>query len=144
MRVLCRSTCLTVLATAVIMSTAFAQSTAARVSGTVYDEQQAVLPGAAITLKNLDTAQVRDTVSGENGSFRLIGLVPGRYEMRVELSGFATVVRSIDLTINEDVELNPALPIAKLAETVEVRADVPPLESSKTELGRTITTKQID
>ena len=139
-----RSACMIVFAATVIMGTAFAQSTAARVSGIVYDEQQAVVPGAAITLKNLDTGQVRDTVSAENGSFGLVGLVPGHYQMRVALSGFATVVRSIDLTINEDVELNPTLSLATVESSVEVTADVPLLQPSKIELGRTIRTKQID
>ena len=90
-----------VLACAIIMvaGPAFAQSPAAAVSGTVYDEQHAVLPGAAITLKNLDTGQVQETISGQTGSFRLIGLAPGHYEASVALSGFATAVRLIDLTV---------------------------------------------
>lgn len=143
MRVLFRSA---VLACAAIMvaGPAFAQSTAAAVSGTVYDEQHAVVPGATITLKNLDTSQTRDSVSGDDGGFRLIGLAPGRYEISIALVGFTTVVQSIELTVAEDAELNPTLAITRLATRVEVSADVPLLEPSTTALGRTIRTKQID
>jgi hypothetical protein len=123
---------------------AFAQSTAARVSGTVYDEELGVLPGAAITLKNLDTGQVRDTTSSQEGRFGIVGLSPGSYLLRVELSGFAPLIRSIGLTVGDDVELSPTLAIATLVQTLEVRADVPTIEPSQTELRHTITGKQVD
>ena len=71
-----------------------AQSTAASVSGTVRDEQGGVVSGASITLNNPDTGQARQTVTDATGNFRVIGLVPGHYELRIEHSGFAHVRRS--------------------------------------------------
>jgi hypothetical protein len=123
---------------------AWAQSTAGRVSGTVYDEQRGALPGAMVSLKNLDTGQLRETTSGPDGAFRLVGVVPGPYEMRIELSGFAPITRPLELTAGEDVELNPTLVLAALARTVEVRAQVPTVDPSQTELRHTIRTKQVD
>ncbi|HEV3216993.1 MAG TPA: carboxypeptidase regulatory-like domain-containing protein [Vicinamibacterales bacterium] len=139
-----RAALLLACATVAIVRPAVAQSTAARVSGIVYDEQRGVLPGADITLRNVDTGQVRNTVSDQTGGFVLIGLVPDRYELRIELSGFAVLTRPIDLTVGEDVELKPTLAIATLVQSVEVRADASTIEPSQTDLRRTITAKQID
>ena len=47
---------------------ALAQSTAASISGTVKDEQNAVISGAAITLKNVDTGQTRKIVTDPTGN----------------------------------------------------------------------------
>jgi carboxypeptidase family protein/TonB-dependent receptor-like protein len=141
---ICRAAVLLACATVAIVRPALAQSTAARVSGIVYDEQRGVLPGADIALKNLDTGQVRTTVSDQDGGFVLIGLVPDRYELRIELSGFAPLTRSIDLTVGEDVELKPTLAIATLVQSVEVRADASTIEPSQTALRHTITARQID
>lgn len=122
-----------------------AQSTAASVLGTVYDEQQGVLPGVKVTLKNLETAQVRATTTDHTGNFRLVGLVPGRYDMTVELPGFAPWAQSdMLLSISQEAEINPTMKIASLAETVTVAAEAPASETSKTSLARIITTKDIE
>jgi hypothetical protein len=124
---------------------AWAQSTAANVSGTVHDQQQQALPGATVTLRNVDTGQVRTTVSDQTGNFRLLGLQPGLYDMTIELSGFATHSRpGVQLAISQEAELNATMRIASLAEAITVSAELPLAEPPSTTLGRTITTKQIE
>ena len=59
----------------------FAQSTAATISGTVLDEQKSVLPGATVTLRNLETGQIRAATSDATGNYKIVGLPPGRYEL---------------------------------------------------------------
>ena len=100
---------LTVCLSVVLAQDALAQSTAASVSGTAYDEQRRVLPGATITLKNLETGQVRSTASDATGNFRLLGITPGRHQLAVELAGFAPHLSEITLSINQEAELNPTL-----------------------------------
>jgi protocatechuate 3,4-dioxygenase beta subunit len=73
---------------------AMAQSTAAMVSGTVVDEQKGALPGATITIRNLDSGQVRTTATDARGAFQIVGIPPGRYEVTAELTGFARVMHS--------------------------------------------------
>jgi len=71
------------------------------ISGTVLDQSGAVLPGASITVTNTGTGFMRQTVSSETGDYRLAGLLPGTYELAVELSGFSRFVRS-GLTLQVD------------------------------------------
>ncbi len=66
---------------------AAAQSTSATLSGVVFDEQRAVLTGASVTLTSLDTGGDRSSTSDARGTFRLTGLVPGRYELRLGRNG---------------------------------------------------------
>jgi hypothetical protein len=127
-----------------VVSTAAAQSVNAAIVGTVYDEQHGVLPGATIRLQNLDTGQVHSTTSGETGTFRVVGLAPGRHQMTVELVGFTTAVDTdIHLSLTDEIEINPTLKIAGFADTAVVGGQglATPTEIA---LGRTITTKQID
>ena len=83
-------------------SPVFAQSTTASLSGTVRDEQAAVVPGASISLRNLDTGHTVRTTTDRTGDFHAIGLAPGRYELRVELSGFTPFVEpDLQLSIGQ-------------------------------------------
>ena len=84
---------------------AAAQSTSATVSGTVSDIQGGVLAGAHIVLKNLDTGQSRDDVSDKTGNFRVVGLPPGRYELRATLKSFVYKLPTLTLAIGAEAEL---------------------------------------
>ena len=127
-------------------SAAHAQTTSAAISGVVFDEQRAVLRQAAIVLVSLDTGLERQTTSDDLGAFQLVGLVPGRYELRVTRSGFATAVhRPIALTVGEEARVDPVLRIASLDQAVTVNeARVAGIEPTKTALGRTFTERSID
>ena len=61
-----------------------------QIEGVARDEQGLVLPGSSMTLKNEDTGITRTVVSGTDGRYVFPALLPGRYTLRAELSGFAT------------------------------------------------------
>ena len=137
-----------VLALAVLLVTSAlsaAQSTSATVSGSVLDEQKAALPGATVTVRNLDSGQSRSTTTDERGTFRLVGLPPGRYEITADLSGFGRLVRSdLVLTVAQEVTLALTLRVAALEEAVTVTGELPLVETTRSALGTTITTTEIE
>jgi protocatechuate 3,4-dioxygenase beta subunit len=59
-------------------SAASAQSTSVLV-GTVVDSTGGVVPGATLTVTQVDTGVARTTVSDETGAFRMPALAPGQY-----------------------------------------------------------------
>ena len=123
----------------------FAQSTAATIAGTVLDEQKSVLPGATVTVRNMETGQIRTTTADATGNYQIVGLAPGRYELTVELSGFTRSVQSdVILRIAQEITLNTTLKLAGLQEAVTVTAESPLIETTKSSLGTTITTQTID
>ena len=134
-----------VFAALVPTSTALAQSTAATVSGSVLDEQKAALPGATVTIRNLDSGQSRSTTSDARGAFQVAGLPPGKYEVSAELAGFGRLVRSdLSLTVAQEVTLALTLRVAALEEAVTVTAELPLVETTRLALGTTITTNEIE
>jgi hypothetical protein len=126
---------------------AAAQSVTASVFGTVSDEQRGVLPGATVTVKDLGTGQLRSTTTTDTGTFRIVGLAPGRHEVTIELEGFRPHVAAVELSVGEELEMNPTLQIGRLAETTTVVADAGERVMTRAleiALGRTISTRQID
>jgi hypothetical protein len=137
-----------VLALAVLLVTSAlsaAQSTSATVSGAVLDEQKAALPGATVTVRNLDSGQQRTTATDARGAFQLPGLPPGRYEIAAELAGFGRLVRSdLVLNVTQEMTLTLTLRVAALQEAVTVTAELPLVETTRSALGTTITTNEIE
>ena len=126
-------------------TSASAQSTSATLSGTVTDEQKAALPGVAVTVRNVQSGQLRSTTTDGRGAFQVVGLPPGRYELTAELSGFAKLVRTdIPLTVAQELTLPLSLKLAGLEEAVTVTAESPLVETTRSALGTTITTATIE
>ena len=123
----------------------FAQTTGAVLQGTVADEQSGVLPGATITIVNVETGWTRDVLSDDRGWYRAAALAPGRYEVRAALPGFVTYVRAgLVLTLGQEATVNVALRLATVAEVVTVTADSPLVETTSNAIERTITRTDLD
>ena len=75
----------------VLAATCSAQDGA--ITGKVTDSSGAALPGVSLTLSSASVMGVRNVVTDEQGGYRFGLLPPGTYTVKLELSGFATVVR---------------------------------------------------
>src|SRR4051812_7267224 len=72
------------------------------IGGTVVDESGAVLPGVTMTLINPGTiGGNQTTVTDGRGAYQFTRLVPGRYGVRAELTGFNAMART-DIVVNAD------------------------------------------
>jgi outer membrane receptor protein involved in Fe transport len=114
------------LLTLVFANYASGQSlTTGGISGHVTDPAGAVVPSAAVSLKNLDTGEQQATTTGADGTYRFNLLKPARYEVTVTVAGFAKVVQSTTVTVGQTADLSVVLEISKTAETIEVSAAAP-------------------
>ena len=121
-----------------------AQSTTGTIQGTVSDEQEAVVPGATVTIRNVATNAVRTAVSEKNGFYRFLNLPVGEYELTIEKGGFAKYVRSgITVSLNQDAVVDVQLQRAGLTESIEVRADAPLINRTTPEVGVRFDTTRI-
>jgi hypothetical protein len=125
-------------------SPAFAQITAATISGTVKDETGGVLPGADIVAKNLDTGMSRASVSNGDGAFTLAGLAPGRYEVRVTLQGFNTSAQNIEVAVAQQAGLNVTLKVGTTQESVTVTASSILVDTRSSALSALVPEKTIE
>jgi hypothetical protein len=119
-----------------LATTLLAQATTATILGTVKDEQGGIIPGAVVTIRNIDTNLVRTGATAADGKYRFPNLPVGNYEITVELDGFSKYVRSgIVLLLNQDAVMEVELRPAALQETVMVTADAPLLNTTNSEVG---------
>src|SRR6266508_1120998 len=79
---------------------AWAQGTSS-LRGVVTDPQKAVIPGATITITNTATGLSRSVISDDTGNYTFTQVPPGTYSVKMELTGFKTVVYdNIPLQVN--------------------------------------------
>src|SRR5206468_3522325 len=70
---------------------AHAQAPTGEIAGTVYDASGGVVPNAAISVKNANTAFDRVLKSNQSGQYSVASLAAGTYEMRVDAAGFRSL-----------------------------------------------------
>ena len=123
-----------------------AQASAADLSGTVVDPNGAVVPGATVTAKNIGTGITRSTTTGDDGSYRLIALPPGEYEVTAEAATFKKVAISpVKLTVGQSAELKINMEIGGQDLVVNVSGDsVELIETTKTTISTTIDNTRIE
>ncbi|MCA1586037.1 MAG: TonB-dependent receptor [Acidobacteria bacterium] len=128
-----------------LTSPSLAQKPTFDIEGIVTDAQQAVLPGAAVTLRNAATGLVRETTTDTNGRYVFTSLPPAeQYVLETELAGFASERRE-NLTFNagQRAVLNVALKLSTVEETITVTGDTPLVQTTSAEVSRTIESRDL-
>ena len=121
----------------------FAQFDTATVVGTVRDNTGGVVPGATVTLTNLETGVTTVRVSEANGSFEFMTVRIGRYKVAAELQGFATAVAdNIQVNVGARQRVDLALSPGQVNETVQVVGATQVLETDSSQRGQLISGRQ--
>ena len=120
-----------------------AQTALGTLRGTVLDDQGGALPGASITVRQIETNSVATTTSGEQGTFFMPNLRPGTYEVTFELASFAPQKQQLDLRVGQDLTVNASLRIAGLSESTEVVAKSLAVDTQST-LATVVGKQQLD
>src|SRR5215475_9510275 len=118
-----------VMCTSLLLATMYslrAQTVNGTILGRIQDQQGAVVAGAEVTARNLDTGAVRKTSADENGAYRIFSIPAGPYEVSASLPGFKTEVRrGIAVTVGSDISVNFSLTVGGINEEVEVTGEAP-------------------
>jgi len=104
-----------------------ADATLAGVSGHITDRSGAVVAGATVTLRDA-SGKTRQTTTNTDGSFHLIELPAGKYELIATANGFKTNSQSIELQPSELALVQPLLDVGTASETVEVTGASPAVQ----------------
>src|SRR5689334_5033610 len=114
------------------------QITTGTIQGTVVDATGAVIPGANVEIKNLDTNLSRTLSTDEGGRFVAPLLQPGNYSVTVSKQGFTTaVLERTTLTVGQALDVPVPLKISEVAERVTITA-TPTVDTVKTEVSTTL------
>ena len=122
---------------------AHAQSDTGRVVGTVTDATGGAIPGAVVTITNVENGNVLKATSSDTGEFNILAVPRGNYKASISAPGFQTQTQSFTLDVTQIQTLLPKLSAGAVATTVEVTSDLPLVDTSNATMGETIEGKQI-
>lgn len=122
----------------------FGQEFRATITGNVNDPNGAVVPGATITIKNVETNVAATVRTNEDGSFTVPFLIPGKYNISATGDGFKTSIReNVEVKVDDRLTLDFTLEIGTQAE-VNVVANENLIETGSVTTGTLVTQRQIE
>lgn len=121
------------------------QSTTGLIQGTVVDPNGAVLSGASVTVRNVDTGFERTVTSNSDGFFTAPLLPLGKYRVTTTANGFSnTILENVEVTIGNTLALTIAMKVGGAAETVDVTGDADAVDTARTELSTQINQRSVE
>src|SRR5712691_11646698 len=122
----------------------FAQGSTGAITGTVKDVSGAVLQGAAITVKHLETGLTRAAEADTSGNFSILSLPVGAYEITAEKMGFRREVRrGIDLVVAQEAVVNLILQVGSIDQQVTVTDAAPLVNTTLSSTSGLVTEQQV-
>ena len=123
---------------------AIAQTNEGVIAGNVLDSSGAAVAGAHITAKGEQTGTVYNAVSTGVGSYRFPSIQLGRYTLTTTAPGFkSTVNTGVEVRVGTTTAFDVTVSAGGATETVTVESNAPSVETESSEVGGTVTTKQI-
>jgi len=121
-----------------------AQGFAGTITGTVKDTSGAAVPGAAVTVKHLETGLTRAVQADATGNYSVPSLPVGEYELTAEKMGFQREVRrGINLVVAQEAVVNVTLQVGSIVQQVTVTEAAPLVNTTTTSTSGVITEQQI-
>ncbi|MBZ5576222.1 MAG: carboxypeptidase-like regulatory domain-containing protein [Acidobacteriia bacterium] len=118
---------------------AFGQGDRGTITGTITDPAGAVVAGAGIEAKNIETGVPFQAASTETGNFTIPQLPVGVYELSVTVPGFKKYVRSgLTVAATQTIRVDIPLEVGAATDSVTVQADATLLKTESGEISHTI------
>ena len=134
--------CLSILALS-IPPAARAQAVYGSIVGTVVDSSGAGVPGAKVTITDLSRAVSFAAITNESGFFTQRSLIAGRYQVRIEATGFSAYVQELSVSVDQETTVDIKLQVGQLSETVEVTGGAPLLKTERSDVATTFSEKTV-
>lgn len=133
------------LAGALVLSLLQAQSDTGRIAGTITDPSGAVIPSAAVTIKNERTGESRKVVTGQNGQFLVTQLLASQYSITVEAAGMAKAeFANVSLQVGQERTLDVKMQPASVTTEVQVSGgDLAAIDTSSAVLGGNVSAREV-
>ena len=116
-----------------------------QIEGTVTDPSGAVVPGATVSVENVNTGLRRELKTDNSGFYRFTVLPLGTYRLKVTASGFAEETHSgIVVEAGSTRTVDVSVRVAGTTGIVEVTADAPVVDPGRTDLGSLLSTNSVE
>ena len=114
-------------------------SGAGAIAGTVTDASHAIVPGAAVTVTNVDTGVVHDYTTNTDGLYTAPFLLPGHYTVVASGTNLGSVeAKNLTLLVGQTLTIDLTLAVKSATTTVEVTSAAPLLDTDKLEVSQTL------
>lgn len=122
-----------------------AQGLFGTISGVVTDSSGAVVPGAMVKVTNVNTNVTVTLATNNSGVYNATSLNPGVYDVQADAQGFKTaVVNRIALEVSANPKVDMVLQVGATSQVVEVKAQAPLLQAQQSNLGQSVSQRQLD
>src|SRR5262249_29806338 len=119
---------------------AFAQTDRGTITGTVADPGGAVVAGAAIEIRNVETGNIFPAVTTQTGNYTVTQLPVGTYELTVTVQGFKKYVRqNLPVQAAQTLGVDVVLEVGAATESVTVNAEVSLLKTESSDVTTNVT-----
>ena len=122
----------------------WAQDARGTILGRITDSTGAVIPGVDVRATNIATGVAVSAKTNPSGNYSLPYLLPGTYVINAEMKGFKRFVRDgVQVRISDAVEVNIALQLGDVADSIEVVAETPLLSTAEASLGQVVDERRV-
>lgn len=128
----------------IVTTLSWSQTATTSLRGTIVDPGGARVPGVKLTLLNSETGFSRIVQTDNEGVYQFLEIPPATYSLTIEAVGFTTVrMDNVRLLVNTPATINEKLSLRRLAETVEVKAETPIVNTEDATIGHAFTADQM-
>ncbi|MGC2183421.1 MAG: carboxypeptidase regulatory-like domain-containing protein, partial [Terriglobales bacterium] len=121
-----------------------AQQITGSIHGSVVDPSGAVMQGASVSAKQAETGFIRSATSDRAGTYILLELPVGHYQLKVEAKGFQKYVQEgITLNVNENATIPIHLVVGSESQLIEVTSDANLIQDTVSSLGKVVHEREI-
>jgi Carboxypeptidase regulatory-like domain/TonB dependent receptor-like, beta-barrel len=114
------------------------------ITGITIDPSRAALPHVTVHLMNIATGKTRSTTSGDDGTFNILLLSPGNYDLRAEKPAFDPVtLKGLRVSVTETLRVRLALHLRKNIEKVIVHSGSTTVQTDSSSVGQIVTGETI-
>jgi hypothetical protein len=112
--------------------------------GVVRDQSGAGIPGAVVSVRNIETGAERKLITDESGRYSAPSISVGRYQVAASKPGFGTQMKTgIDLVVGQTTVLDLALPVGDLKDVVNVEAAPGAVSVSTEQISSLVSERQV-
>jgi hypothetical protein len=127
-----------------LASPSFGQLERSVMEGTVTDPQGAFMPGVKVIVMAIETNAALPTVTNSAGYYRVTSLVPGKYQVHFEASGFSPLdMKDIVVPAGQTIRADAQLQLGTTRQTIEVSTSTAMIQTAATDFSTTVGTTAI-
>jgi hypothetical protein len=128
----------------VLMAIPASAQEAGSILGVIKDSSGGVVPNAKVTVTDTATGNARTIQTGSDGAYRVPGLRPGLYSLKVEAQGFQTQTQTgLTLNVAQQLVSNATLQVGAATQEVTVTGEAPVINTTTSSVGGLVNDQQI-